>query len=281
MENWRLNRILKETVLQWLDDNSFKLAAALSYYTLFSIGPLIFVSIGLAGLFFGEEAARGELADQIKLLVGETAAGAVQSFLAESAREGRSRMTTGVGIGVLFVGATTMFWELRSDLNIIWKVPVNRSFHIGHFVLRRLFTFVMVLLTGILLLVSLIISAALSAATTYFSHFDKIPASLYRSLDVPVSYVLGTFVITLIFKFLPEAKVGWRESVIGGLVTSLLFTVGKIVIGIYLARAGVGSAYGASASVIILLLWTYYSSLILLFGAELTHVLGQKPQRLA
>lgn len=262
----------------WIEDNASQMAAALAYYTLFAIGPLLLVSVSVAGLFFGQEAARGELASQMEFLVGPTAAGAIQAFFSQTNSQSSNRLNTIVGLGVLLVGATTVFLELKADFNHIWHVKAkerDRFENILHYLLRRLVSFALVLGLGFLLLVSLVISAVLSAVTNYFSGLVPLSSGLLHSLDLLISYILIGGIFLALFRFLPDTPVRWGAAAKGALLTSLLFTLGKIGIGFYLGQSAFSSTYGASASVIIILLWTYYSTLILFFGAEVTKAIQQ------
>lgn len=272
----KVGRIAVAAAKAWIEDDAFKLAAALAYYTIFSVGPLLLVATSVAGIFFGEEAARGELFQRLNVLMGETAAHAIEGLLSQTASLAKNRANTIIGIGVLLVGATTAFFELRRDLNFIWKVKPNPK--VGRQLLSRLLSFGMVVGLGCLLLVSLIISTIVSAMSVYLIRYEIVPPQIFSLLDGVGSYLLVALVITLIFRILPEKKIRWRDAALGAFVTSFLFTIGKFAMAIYLRNAALSSTYGASASVIIILLWTYYSTLILFFGAEVAKVLDQSSE---
>lgn len=276
----QVTEVIIEAGRSWSNDNASQMAASLAYYTLFSLGPLLIITVSIAGLFYGEEAARGELAARLELIVGSTAAQAIQGLFAQTAGYAKNKLTTAIGIAVILLGATGAFLELKSNFNTIWKVepPKDESTWAGilGYLIKRVLSFAMVLAVGFLLLVSLILSAALSVMTEYFNHIYPLPSLLYHSLDIVFSYILVGGVFTLIFVYVPDTKVMWRHAWKGALFTSLLFTAGKVLIGFYLGQSALASTYGASASVIIILMWTYYSTLILLFGAEVVKVLQYK-----
>lgn len=276
----QVTEVIIEAGKAWSNDNASRMASSLAYYTLFSLGPLLLVTVSIAGIFYGEEAARGELANRLEFIVGPTAAQAIQGLFSQMASYGKNKLSTAIGIAVLLVGATGVFLELKSDFNTIWKVQPKKDGStwsgILGYLLNRLLSFAMVLAVGFLLLVSLILSAVLSMLTEFFQHVYPLPSVLYHSLDVLLSYLLVGGLPTLIFRFLPDTKVLWRYAWKGALVTSLLFTAGKVLIGFYLGQSALSSTYGASASVVIILMWTYYSTLILFFGAEVTKVLQKR-----
>jgi membrane protein len=251
------------------------MGAALAYYTVFSLAPLVLVAIAIAGLVFGEKAAQGEIADEIQNVVGPTVAAAIQSML-ESARDATGSTTASIiGIVLLIFGASGVFVQLQSSLNAIWDVPTRTTGGLWGFIRTRLLSFAMVLVIGFLLLVSLIVSTALSAMTGYLAPGQ---VALYELINQVVSFGLITVLFALIFKYLPECPVKWDDVWIGAAVTALLFILGKYLIGLYLAKGGAASAYGAAGSLVIILLWVYYASQILLFGAQFTQVFATRRQ---
>jgi membrane protein len=263
----------KETIDHWLEDKVSALAAALSYYALFSLAPLLLIVVGVAGLVFGTKAAEGELYDQISALIGGDGAAAVQSLMVSMhQRTSGGIVATAVGVLILVFGATGVFAQLQDSLNTIWRAKSPTTNDLLDFLRVRFLSFSMVLGIGFLLLVSLILSAALSTLGAYLGGFFPGWVVLGHLIDNAISIVGITVLFAMIFKVLPDTYVAWRDVWLGALFTSFLFTVGKFAIGFYLGRAGITSGYGAAGSLVILLLWVYYSALIMYFGAEFTHV---------
>ena len=265
-------RLLKEAFGEWQRDKVSLLAAALAYYTVFSITPLLVIAIAVAGAVFGEEAAQGEIVSQINHLVGQQGAEAIETALANANQPQLSNVASIVSIVVLFIGASGVFAQLQSALNTVWNVRIKPNTGIWGFVRKRLLSFGMVLSIGFLLLVSLVISTVLSAISNLdiklFSDF----APLWQIINLLVSFSLITLLFAFIYKYLPDVIIRWKDVWIGAIITSLLFMLGKYLIGLYLGRSSLGSAYGAAGSLIVFLAWVFYSAQILLFGAELTQV---------
>ena len=265
---------------EFTDDNPFTLAAALSYYTLLSLAPLVLVATALAALVFGREAVEGEIVGQIRGLVGEAGAEVIQGILRSAAESGQGKLSLGIGLLTLLFGASTVFAQLQTALNGIWDVeadPDRNAF--WSFVRTRLISFAMVVGIGFLLLVSLLLSAALSAAGAWAEGLFPLTPVVWQGINTLVSFLIVGLLIAMIFKALPDADIAWRDVWFGAGVTALLFTLGKYLIGMYLGRAGIGSTYGAAGSVVVLLVWVYYASLILFLGAEITHVHSQREGR--
>ncbi len=264
--------LTKETFSEWSDDNAPRLSAALSYYTAFSIAPLLVIVIGIAGLIFGQEAARGQIVGQIEHLVGHQGAEAIQMMLAGASRPSSGIIATVVGIATLLIGATGVFAELQDSLNTIWEVKRNPQQGVWGTVRQRFFSFTMVLGTGFLLLVSLVLSAGVAAFADVLD--GSIPgfAALSKVLTFGIGLAVTTLVFALIFKVVPDVKVEWRDVWIGALVTALLFSLGRFALGEYLGRGAFSSSYGAVASLVVVLFWVYYSAQIMLLGAEFTQV---------
>jgi membrane protein len=266
-------RLLRETITEWQNDKVPLLAAALAYYTVFSIAPLLIIAIAIAGAFFGEEAARGEIIGQIKGLVGQQGAEAIQSMLQNTQQpSANSGLATLFGIVTLLIGATGVFGQLQDALNIIWDVKPKPGVGLKVFLLSRLLSFAMVLVIGFLLLVSLLLSAILAAISHYFG--DLIPSFQFvgQLLNFTLSFVVITLLFAAIYKVLPDVKVPWQNLWLGAIVTALLFNAGKSLIGLYLGNSAVSSTYGAAGSLVVILIWIFYSAQILLLGAEFTHV---------
>ena len=264
--------LAKKSVAKWSADRCPTLAASLALYTVLSLAPLLIVAVAVAGLLFGAEAARGELTRQFDALVGRDGSAAVQAILASANKKGSSIAGAVLGVVVLFFGASGVFVELQDSLNAIWEVKPKPGSGFFTMVRQRLLSFAMVLGVGFLLLVSLVVSAALSVAGGFFQSHLPGGGYLWSAVNFAVSLGVVTLLFALIFKLVPDAKIAWRDVWVGAAITSLLFALGKALIGLYLGRAAVGSAYGAAGSLVVLVVWVYYSSQILLLGAEFTRV---------
>ena len=268
--------LLKETFSEWSEDKASRLAAALAYYTIFSLAPLLIIAIAVAGLVFGQEAAQGELVAQIQGLVGQEGAKLIETMIQSASKPTSGIIATAIAIATILFGASGLFGQLQDALNTIWEVKPKPERSILGMVKDRFLSFTMVLGIGFLLLVSLIISAVLSALNPYLT--DLLPGSIYliQILNVVISFGVITLLFAMIYKVLPDVKIAWGDVWIGAAVTSLLFTLGKFLIGLYLGNSSAGSAYGAAGSLVVLLLWVYYSAQILLFGAEFTQVYAKR-----
>jgi membrane protein len=278
--------VLKSSAVAWWNDNVSRLGASISYYTLFSLAPMLVIAIAIAGFVFGAEAARGEIVGQIKGLVGQDGARAVQALLQGASRQRSSGiLATIVGLVTLVVGATGVFLELQTALNGIWQVKPKPSAGVMGVLRQRLISFGLVVGVGFVLMVSLLVSAALSALGKFLGGYVPGYAVLGQALNVLLSLAVITLLFAMIYKVLPDVELTWRDVWIGGLVTAGLFSIGKLVIGLYLGTSSTASTYGAAASVIVLLLWVYYSSQIVLLGAEFTRFYvdrcGRAPQPMA
>jgi len=269
--------VISRTVQEFLDDQPFDLAGALSYYTLLSIGPLLLVVIAVAGLFLGSEAVRGQVVAQIADLVGRQSAQLIQTMLASSYHPERGMLAAIIGIALVVFGATTVFAQLQTSLNRIWHVvqAAPNTSVIWSLVRHRLLSLGLVLTVALLLLVSLVISSLLAGFQGYLNASFPKGALVWQILNILISLGLITVLIAMIFKFLPDAKIEWRDTWLGAFITSLLFTIGKYLIGLYLGQVSVGSTYGAAGSAVVLLIWIYYASLILFFGAKITQVMAR------
>ena len=266
-----LGVILRRSVAGWWNDNVPRLGASLAYYTLFALAPILVVAIAIGGLVFGPEAVRGEIVGQIQGLIGREGAEAVQAMLEGASRPGSSIAATVAGIITFFLGATGAFLELQTALNAIWHVEPRSD---GSFwrvlVMQRVISFGLVVALGFLLLTSLLVSAALAAIHRYMGNAFPGVIVLWEALNVIVSLTVITFLFALIYKVLPDVKLSWRDVWIGALVTAGLFSIGRLVIGLYLGTASIASTYGAAGSVVVILVWVYYSAQIILLGAEFT-----------
>jgi len=263
--------LLKETFSDWSEDNATRLAAALAYYTAFAVAPLLVIAIAIAGFFFGDDAARNQIGQQVSGLLGQTAGNAVNDMVQRaSANESGGIAATIIGIVTLLFGASGVFGELHNSLNTIWEVAPKPNQGFMATIKQRFFSFAMVLGAGFLLLVSLVISAALGALGQFFGGSE--PTLIWKAINFIISFGVTTVLFALIFKYLPDAKVQWRDVWIGAIATALLFTIGKAALGWYLGRSSTTSTYGAAGSFVALLLWVYYSAQILFLGAEFTQV---------
>jgi membrane protein len=277
-----LGDIFRRALAGWWNDNVPRMGAALAYYTLFALAPILIVAIAIAGVAFGPEAVRGEIVGQIQGLVGREGALAVQAMLEGAAKPSSSVPATIIGIITFFLGATGAFLELQADLDTIWRVkPRSRGNFLGDLVMQRLISFGLVLGFGFLLLTSLVVSAALAALDTYMGNAFPGVSVLWEALNVIVSLIVITLLFAMIYKVLPDVKLAWSDVWVGALVTAGLFTIGKFLIGLYIGTSAVASTYGAAGSVIVVLVWVYYSSQIVLLGAEFTRAyverLGPRP----
>ena len=261
--------VLRDAARGWNEDNALRLGAALSFYAVLAFPPIFVVAISIAGLLFGQDAAEEGLLHQLSGLLGTSGSRIFKEMIEAAAEPKEGFLAAGIGLGVLLVGGTGVFVELRDALNLIWKVP-SRGGILRGLLKGRLLAFNLVVGTGFLLIISLVVSAALAAvAQSLGSHVDGFEGVM-KALDFGVSFAVIATLFALIFKILPDVHLSWRDVWLGAVVTSLLFTAAKFAIGAYLGTTHIASAYGAAGSVVLLLLWVYYSSLIFLFGAELT-----------
>ncbi|MFB2875663.1 YihY/virulence factor BrkB family protein [Floridanema aerugineum] len=265
-------QLLKQTFDEWNEDKASRLAAALAYYTIFSIAPLLVIVIAIAGLVFGEEAARGEIVAQIQGLVGRSGAEVIETAIQNANQPATGSIASIISIGALLFGAIGVFAQLQDALNTIWEVQPKPGRPVKGFVRRNVLSFTMVLGIGFLLLVSLIISATLSAISSYFSHLVPGFDVLWQVVNFLISFGITSFLFAMIFKFLPNVQITWGDVWIGAIITSLLFSIGRFLLGWYLGKGSFGSTYGAAGSLIIILAWVYYAAQILFFGAEFTQV---------
>lgn len=271
---WELT---KTSTNAWLDDFAPSMGAAISYYTLFSLAPMLIISIAVAGFFFGEEAARGEIFGQLRGLLGEEGAAAIQGLLKSANEPAEGVVATLVGLVMLVIGATTVFAELQSDLDRIWRSPaVKSSSGIWLLIRTRLLSLGMVLGMGFLILVSLILSAMVAALGKWWGGYFAGWETLLQVVNFLVSFALITVSFAAIYKFMPRVKIAWHDVWIGAFVTALLFSIGKFLIGLYIGKTGVASSFGAAGSLVVVMLWVYFSAQIFLLGAEFTWVYAHR-----
>jgi membrane protein len=264
--------LLKETGSKWLDDKAPRLAASLAFYTLLSLAPLLIFAVSVAGLLFGDDAARGQIAGQLATILGEKGALAVQAILANAKTPSSGIVGTVVGIALALFGASGVFGELQGALNVMWDVDSKPGRGVKGFLSDRFFSFTLVLGVAFLLLVSLVLSAGLAAIGHYLASSLPGGAVLWQALNVIISLAISSLLFGLIYKVVPDVKIHWRDVWVGAVVTAILFTLGKLAIGLYVGRSSVASPFGAAGSVVALVIWVYYSAQILFFGAELTRV---------
>ena len=270
-------KFLRDIATQWFEDDPFQLAAALSYYTLFSLAPILIIAIALAGLFFDREAATNQIVQTFQGFVGQESAKAVQEMIRNASSKPRTGMiSTVVGIVALVFGAGGVVGQLQSSLNRIWGVTAKPGRGIWDFVRERFVSLAMVLGVGFLLLVSLVITTILSHLSLYIGSLIEGVAAIAYVLDIVASFGFVTVLFAMIYKFLPDVRIRWTDVWIGAALTSVLFTLGKFLIGFYLGTSGVTSAFGAAGSLITILSWVYYSSLIFFFGAEFTQIYASR-----
>ncbi|MEH2317177.1 YihY/virulence factor BrkB family protein [Nostoc sp.] len=269
-------KLLQETFKEWSEDKASRLAAALAYYTIFSIAPLLIIVIAIAGAVFGEEAARGQIVGQIQGLVGKDGAQFIQTAIQNANKPHTGAIASIISVVVLLVGATGLFTELQDSLNTIWEVKPKPGRAINNMIRLRFLSFAMVIGIGFLLLVSLVISTALAALVTYFSNLIPGVDFLWQFLNFVISFAITTVLFGLIFKVLPDVKIAWSDVLIGAALTSFLFSIGRFLLGQYLGNGSFGSAYGAAGSLVVILAWVNYAAQILFFGAEFTQVYARR-----
>jgi len=264
--------LLKRTYRGWIDVRAPRLSAALAFYSIFSIAPLLVIIIGILGLVFGEKAVSGELYGELSGYMGPSSAGAIESMVQSASKPAQGVFATVSGLMMLIVGASGVFGELKEALNTIWGVKSKPGGGIRGLLRGQFLNFGMVLVIGFLLLVSLVMSTAIAGLNQRLENVLPLPAIVWAAVAFVISLGLVTTLFALIFKVLPDAQIRWRHVWFGALITALLFEVGKTGLSWYLGREGTASAFGAAGSVVLLLLWVYYTSAILFFGAEFTQV---------
>jgi membrane protein len=265
--------LLKDTVKEWQEDDVLELGAALSYYTVFSLAPLLLIVVSIAGLVFGEEAARGEIFGELAGLLGADAALAVEEVLKGLNKPAQGMTGALIGVAVLLLGATSVFAELQDALDRIWRAPVRvKTRGVWPLLRARLLSFGLILGIAFLLMVSLVAGAVIAALGKWWAAFFGNWETLLQLVNLVVGFGLTTLVFAMIYKMMPRVSVQWRDVWIGALVTALLFTAGKFLIGIYIGKTGVASGYGAAGSLIVVFIWVYFSAQIFLIGAEFTWI---------
>jgi membrane protein len=262
----------REAGFEWARHNAPRLGAALAYYTVLSLAPTLVLVVAISSFAFGDEAVRGQLYWQIKDLVGNQGAIAVQTMLKNAHLQHSGILATVLGLSTLLLGASGVFGELRDTLNFIWGAPSEEGFGIWNTIRYRFFSFAMVVGIGFLMMVSLAVSALIQAMGDYVGRFISLPAPMLEMINFVITFVVTAFLFALIYRIVPDVKISWGDVAIGSVATAALFSLGKFLIGLYLGKASVGSAYGAAGSLVVLLVWVYYSAQIFLYGAEFTRV---------
>ena len=268
-----LKQLFQQTFSEWNNHDAATMGAALAYYTVLSLAPLLIVAVSIAGMVYGQKAASGEIVNQVRDLVGPGGAEVIQSILANARSPAKGTLASAIGIITLLFGASGVFKALRDSLNRMWGVKQASRRGIWWTIWREFSTFGMVLGIGFLLVASLVISAFVTTVGKFLH--GKVPVGLLLGSNVMVSLLVITLLFALIYRVVPSTRIRWSDVWVGAAVTAILFTIGKYLIGLYLGKASVGSAYGAAGSLVALLVWVYYSAQIFLFGAEFTHVYAQ------
>ena len=264
---------LKQVFTEFAEDDILKYSASLAYYTVFSLAPVLIVIISICGVLFGKEAIQGHIYGQIKGLVGNDAAVQIQETIKNIHLTGHNIFATTISIIVLLIGATGIFGEVQDSLNKIWGLRIKTKKTWWKLIINRLLSFSLILCIGFVMMVSLLLNALVSAFGTFLArYFSEFSVILVQLTDNVLTFIVTTFLFSLMFKVLPDAKIKWKDVLIGGLITSVFFTLGKLTIGYYLGSSNIASVYGAAGSIMIIMVWVYYSSIILYLGAEFTKV---------
>jgi len=265
--------LIKESFSEFMNDNALKLSAALSYYTIFSLAPMLLVIISIVSIFFGKEASQGELFGQISALVGKDAAIQLQEIIKNAEVSNKSTTAATIGVITLLIGATGVFAEIQDSINYIWSIKSKPKKSWLQYLKNRLLSFSIIITLGFLLIVSLGVNTFVDLLSKRLeSYFSEVSVILFSALNIALVLVIITALFTVIFKILPDGHVRWKECLVGAAFTAIMFAIGKLAITFYLGKADLGATYGTSASIVILLTWVYYSSIILYFGAEFTKV---------
>jgi len=267
---------MREAVSDWIEDKASVQGAALAFYSVLSLAPLLVISLAIAGLFFDKSAASVQFLGQVQAMVGKDGAKAISSMLENADKPQTGTLAALLGIVTLIFGASGVFGQLQDTMNTIWDVKPKASGGIWTMIRSRFLSFAMVLGTGFLLLVSLVLSTAISAIGQYFvTSRPEMEATIHIANEL-VTFLVMTLLFAMIFKLLPDTNVAWRDVWVGALITAVLFTIGKLLIGLYLGKSAIGSAYGAAGSLVVLVVWIYYSAQVLFLGAELAHTLAER-----
>jgi membrane protein len=270
-------KLLKTSATNWMAHKDARLGAALAYYSIFSLGPITIIAMAVAGLFFGRDVVQGEVSAAMKGLLGESGAQAVQTMLAGASKPGEGGLASLIGLGALLFAAIGVVVQLKDALNTVWEVEESKESGVWHFLRTYVLSLAAVIAVGFLLLVSLLLTAGIAALGKLYA--SSVPEGLLQPLGFVASFAIVGLLFALMFKYLPDAEVSWRDVWLGAVVTALLFEVGKFLIGLYIGKQGLQSSFGAAASLVVVLIWVYYSAQIVLMGAEFTraHALKNQP----
>ena len=266
--------VMKEAATNWSSHKDARQGAALAYYSVFSLGPIIVIAIAVAGLLFGRDAVTSQVMSSIKEMLGDTGAKAVEAMLAGASRPAAGILATIFGIVALLFAAIGVVVQLKDALNVVWEVEESKESGLWYFARNYMLSFAAVLTLGFLLLVSLVVSAGLAAAGKYVATY--LPEGALHAVSMLISFVVVMALFAMMFKWLPDVSVGWRDVWLGAFLTALFFEIGKAAIGFYIGKQGLESTYGAAASIVVVLIWVYYTSQIILMGAEVTHSYARK-----
>jgi membrane protein len=270
--------LMKASAGNWMAHKDARMGAALAYYSIFSLGPITIIAMAVAGLFFGRDVVQGEVSEAMKGLLGDSGAQAVQTMLAGASKPSEGLMATLIGLGALVFAAVGVVVQLKDALNTVWEVEDSKESGVWHFLRTYVLSFAAVIAVGFLLLVSLMLTTAIAALGKFYA--NSIPEALLQPVGFVASFAIVALLFALMFKYLPDAEVRWRDVWLGALVTGLLFELGKFLIGLYIGKQGLESSFGAAASLVVVLIWVYYSAQIVLMGAEFTraHALQNSAQ---
>jgi membrane protein len=266
--------VAKEAVANWSSHKDARQGAALAYYSVFSLGPIILIAVAVAGLFFGQEAVTAQVMSSLKGMLGDTGAQAIEAMLASASRPATGVLATVLGIGALLFAAIGVVVQLKDALNVVWEVEDSKETGLWHFARNYVLSFAAVLALGFLLLVSLLITAGLAAAGKFIAPY--LPEGILHPVSMLVSFAVVAILFAMMFKWLPDVSVAWGDVWLGALLTALFFELGKAAIGFYIGKQGLESTYGAAASIVVVLIWVYYTSQIILMGAEVTHAYSKR-----
>jgi membrane protein len=268
--------MVRAAAADWVEDKAAQMGAALAFYSVLSLAPLVVIALAIVALFVDADAAAGQFLSQVESMVGADGAQAIAGMLENADQPQTGTVAAILGIATLLFGASGVFGQLQEAMNTIWDVPAKQGGGIWKMIRSRFLSFAMVLGTGFLLLVSLMLSALIAGVGQQVGQWWPGLEAISHLANETATFLVMTLLFALIFKLLPDAKVRWRDVWVGALLTAVLFTLGKWLIGLYLGKSAVGSAYGAAGSLVVLLVWIYYSSQILFFGAELTHAMAER-----
>lgn len=271
----RFYALLKQTVMNWLDDYAPSMGAAIAFYTVFSLAPLVIIVIGVAGFFWGHEAVQGQLFHQVSALVGAEGGKAVESVVLGAQEPAQGIAATVLSVVMLMVGATTVFSELQSALDRIWRVDTKKQSGIWALIRARLLSFGLILTLAFLLIVSLIVSTVLAALGSWLGGGVPGWETLLQTVNAAITLGILTLLFGMIYRFMPQVEVAWRDVWAGAFATAVMFEIGKFLIGLYMAKASVASSYAAAGSLVVVLIWVYYAAQVFLLGAEFTRVYAE------